>query len=80
MPDRHFASDNNAGAHPEILAALAAVNAGHVPGYGDDPYTRRAEAAFQSPAGRSKRGCSSASTAPAPTWSRWRRRCGRTRR
>ena len=47
MPERHFASDNNAGAHPEILAALAAANAGHVKGYGDDPYTRRAEAAFQ---------------------------------
>ncbi len=47
MPDRHFASDNNAGAHPEILAALAAANTGHVPGYGDDPYTRRAEAAIQ---------------------------------
>jgi threonine aldolase len=47
MPDRHFASDNNAGAHPEVLAALAEANAGHVTGYGDDPYTRRAEAAFQ---------------------------------
>ncbi len=41
---RHFASDNNAGAHPEILAAIAAANAGHVPGYGADPYTERAEA------------------------------------
>ena len=40
MPDRHFASDNNAGAHPEVLAALAEVNLGHVTGYGDDPYTR----------------------------------------
>lgn len=46
-PQRHFASDNNAGAHPEVLAALAEANVGHVTGYGDDPYTRRAEAAFQ---------------------------------
>jgi threonine aldolase len=39
-PARHdFASDNYAGVHPEILAALAAANDGHVPGYGADPYT-----------------------------------------
>lgn len=39
-PDRHdFASDNYAGVHPEVLAALAAANGGHVPGYGADPYT-----------------------------------------
>jgi threonine aldolase len=47
MAERHFASDNNAGAHPEVLAALADANAGHVPGYGDDPHTQRAEAAFR---------------------------------
>ncbi len=48
MPDRvHFASDNNAGAHPAVLAALAAANGGHVPAYGDDPYTRRAEEALR---------------------------------
>lgn len=34
-----FASDNYAGAHPEILAALAAANGGHQPAYGDDVYT-----------------------------------------
>ncbi len=37
-----FASDNNAGIHPEIFAALAAANSGHVVAYGDDPYTRSA--------------------------------------
>ncbi len=37
-----FASDNNAGAHPEILNALAEVNQGHVVGYGNDPYTAKA--------------------------------------
>lgn len=34
-----FASDNYAGVHPEILAALAAANGGHVAAYGHDPYT-----------------------------------------
>jgi threonine aldolase len=47
MADRHFASDNNAGAHPEILAALAACNGGHTSAYGDDPYTAKAEATFR---------------------------------
>ncbi|HZO93010.1 MAG TPA: beta-eliminating lyase-related protein [Candidatus Baltobacteraceae bacterium] len=48
MPDRvHFASDNNAGAHPAVLAALAAVNGGHVPAYGDDEDTLRAEDAIR---------------------------------
>jgi threonine aldolase len=44
---RDFASDNNAGAHPRVLAALSAVNDGHVAGYGDDAHTARAEAAFR---------------------------------
>src|ERR1700675_3142140 len=39
MPLRSFASDNNAGIHPEILKAIALVNQGHVVGYGADPYT-----------------------------------------
>ncbi len=47
MPERHFASDNNAGVHPAVLAALAAVNEGHAPGYGDDAHTHRAEEAFR---------------------------------
>jgi threonine aldolase len=46
MPDRQFASDNNAGVHPAVLAALAAVNEGHAVAYGDDEVTSRAEAAF----------------------------------
>lgn len=36
---RHFSSDNWSGVHPEVLAALAAVNSGHVPSYGHDTYT-----------------------------------------
>ncbi len=44
---RHFASDNNAGICPEVFAALAEANGSHAPGYGDDPWTRRAEALFR---------------------------------
>ena len=39
---RGFASDNYAGVHPEVLAAVAAANEGHVTAYGDDPVTARA--------------------------------------
>jgi threonine aldolase len=38
-----FASDNYAGAHPEVLAAVAAANEGHAVSYGADPWTARAE-------------------------------------
>lgn len=41
-----FASDNNAGVHPEILKAIERVNYGHVKGYGDDPFSKEAEALF----------------------------------
>ncbi|MFB6317461.1 threonine aldolase family protein [Saccharicrinis sp. FJH54] len=43
-PKRGFASDNNAGVHPQILKALETVNQGHVVGYGDDPVTEAATA------------------------------------
>src|SRR5579864_4123396 len=46
-PSRGFASDNNAGVHPEILDAIARANQGHVVAYGDDPYTRSAIAKFE---------------------------------
>jgi len=36
---RGFASDNYAGAHPEVLAAIAAANGGHQIAYGEDVYT-----------------------------------------
>ncbi len=38
---QHFASDNCAGICPEALQALLAANDGHVPGYGEDEWTRR---------------------------------------
>lgn len=36
---RGFASDNYAGVHPEILAAIALANDGHQVAYGEDEYT-----------------------------------------
>ncbi|MBK0422150.1 threonine aldolase [Leucobacter sp. CSA2] len=38
---RFFASDNWAGVHPEVLAAIAAANVGHAPAYGGDDWTAR---------------------------------------
>ena len=46
-PARSFASDNNAGVHPEVLKAIAAANHGHAVGYGDDPYTESAVRKFK---------------------------------
>jgi threonine aldolase len=47
QPTRNFASDNNAGVHPEVVEAIARANQGHVVAYGDDPYTRSAIAKFE---------------------------------
>jgi threonine aldolase len=44
---RGFASDNHAGVHPEVLAAIAAANEGHAGSYGADPWTARAEERFR---------------------------------
>jgi threonine aldolase len=44
---RSFASDNNAGVHPSVMAAIVAANDGHVIAYGDDPYTAGAVALFR---------------------------------
>jgi threonine aldolase len=44
---RSFASDNNAGIHPEVLAAIAEANVGHTVGYGDDPFTASAISKFK---------------------------------
>jgi threonine aldolase len=42
-----FASDNHAGAHPDVLAAVAAANEGHSGSYGEDRWTARAEELFR---------------------------------
>jgi threonine aldolase len=47
VPGRGFASDNSAGVHPEVMAALAAANEGHAYAYGDDPWTEEAEAGLR---------------------------------
>ncbi|MBN1107698.1 MAG: low specificity L-threonine aldolase [Bacteroidales bacterium] len=47
MIKRGFASDNNAGVHPDIMKEFLAVNEGHVVGYGADPYTEQAREVFR---------------------------------
>ena len=46
-PARSFASDNNAGIHPDVLKAILAANQGHAVGYGDDLYTESALEKFK---------------------------------
>jgi threonine aldolase len=46
-PFRGFASDNNAGVHPEVLDAISRANQGHVIAYGADDYTCSAIAKFE---------------------------------
>jgi threonine aldolase len=47
MSIKSFASDNNSGASPEIIAAIVAANEGHALGYGEDRWTERASAVFR---------------------------------
>lgn len=42
-----FASDNYAGAHPQVVAAVAAANDGHAVAYGADRWSDQAEALIQ---------------------------------
>lgn len=44
---RGFASDNYAGVHPEILAALGVANGGHQVAYGEDQYTEHLQTIFK---------------------------------
>src|SRR5512142_79267 len=44
---RGFASDNNAGIHPDILREIEEANEGHTVGYGYDPFTEEAEKLFR---------------------------------
>lgn len=46
-PWRGFASDNYAPVHPEVMRALAEVNAGHQVAYGDDDVTARLDEAIR---------------------------------
>ena len=47
MISRGFASDNNAGVHPDIMNAILECNRGHTIAYGDDPYTASAVKAIR---------------------------------
>lgn len=42
-----FASDNSSGVHPEVLEAMARVNADHAVAYGDDVFSEAARKKFQ---------------------------------
>ena len=44
---RGFASDNYAGVHPEVLAAIALANDGHQVAYGEDQYTEHLQSVFR---------------------------------
>jgi threonine aldolase len=44
---RGFASDNYAGVHPEVLAAIALANGGHQVSYGADAYTAHLQEVFR---------------------------------
>ncbi|GAB3604766.1 low specificity L-threonine aldolase [Conyzicola nivalis] len=45
---RGFASDNYAGIHPEVLAAIAEANGGHQVAYGEDVYTAELQLVMKS--------------------------------
>lgn len=45
--ERGFASDNYAGVHPQVLAALGAANGGHQTAYGSDAYTEHLSGMFR---------------------------------
>ena len=45
-PSRLLSSDNASGTHPLVMEALSKANTGHALAYGNDPFTREAEAAF----------------------------------
>lgn len=51
-PSSSFASDNAAGVAPAVMAALEHANSGAALAYGDDDWTRRAEAAMDELLGR----------------------------
>jgi len=51
MTGRTFGSDNHAGVHPAVLAAIAAANAGDAVAYGDDEVTQAAVARLCAAAG-----------------------------
>jgi threonine aldolase len=51
-PERSFASDNAAGVHPDVMAAIQAANVGHALAYGSDAWTARTTDRFRELFGR----------------------------
>jgi len=51
LASKSFGSDNHAGIHPAVLAAVTAANSGDAVAYGDDEATRAAEAALRAASG-----------------------------
>lgn len=49
---KSFGSDNHAGVHPRVMAAIVAANEGDAVAYGADPWTREMEAAFRAEFGQ----------------------------
>ena len=45
-PGCSFASDNAAGIHPDVIAAISAANTGHALAYGADRWTSQVEQEF----------------------------------
>ncbi len=52
-----FASDNQAGIHPKILAAIIAANQGHAQGYGQDDLTKLSDCVFKTHFGETAQVC-----------------------
>jgi threonine aldolase len=50
---RGFASDNNAGVHPEVIKEIISANSGHALGYGSDIYTDKVRDIFKKEFGES---------------------------
>ena len=50
---RGFASDNNAGVHPDVIKEIIEANEGHAVGYGSDAYTERVGDLFRKEFGKS---------------------------
>ncbi|MFD0883479.1 threonine aldolase family protein [Streptosporangium algeriense] len=44
---KSFASDNHAGVHPDVIAAIIEANISDAPAYGGDPWTRTMEESFR---------------------------------
>lgn len=53
---RGFASDNYAGAHPEVIEAIAEANGGHQIAYGEDQYTAKLQEVLKSHFGEQAEG------------------------